>query len=114
MSNYNGKCDIYNCRNKIKKYSEFIDDYDNGGQIKRRFENTDIAFSPKLIGTSVLSYKKLNIIAELTSKYVSRQYLDNTQNNNRSIDPYFINDLRLSYSFNNFQVIEWNHNYFTY
>ncbi len=92
-------------RNKIKKFSEFIDDYDKGGQIERRFENTDIAFSPKLIGTSVLSYKKSNIIAELTSKYVSRQYLDNTQNNKRSIDPYFINDLRLSYSFNSFQVI---------
>jgi iron complex outermembrane receptor protein len=34
----------------------------------------------------------------LLSKYVGKQYLDNTSNDNRKIDPYFINDLRFSYS----------------
>ena len=93
-------------RNKIAKFSEFIDNYDMGGQIERNFEDTDIAFSPNLMGTSVLSYEKSDFIAELTSKYVSKQYLDNTQDNERSINPYFVNDLRFSYSWNNLDLIK--------
>jgi iron complex outermembrane recepter protein len=34
----------------------------------------------------------------LLNKYVSRQYLDNTTNLSRSIDPYFITDFRLSFT----------------
>jgi iron complex outermembrane receptor protein len=33
----------------------------------------------------------------LINKYVSRQYLDNTENVNRSLRPYFVQDIRLSY-----------------
>jgi iron complex outermembrane receptor protein len=29
---------------------------------------------------------------------VGKQYLDNTSNNDRSIDPYFVNNLRIGYS----------------
>ncbi len=90
-------------RNKISEFSEFIDDYDNGGQIERRFTDTDIAFSPNFIGTSVFSYERKGIVAELTSKYISQQYLDNTQDDNRSIDPYLVNDVRLSYTLDNFE-----------
>lgn len=88
-------------KNKIAEISEFIDDYDNGGQIERQFKDTDIAFSPNFIGTSVLSFEDFGFVAELTSKYVSKQYLDNTQDDARSLDPYFVNDLRLSYAFYN-------------
>ena len=34
----------------------------------------------------------------LLSKYVSRQYLDNTSNSQRSLDAFFVNDLRLRYN----------------
>ncbi len=34
----------------------------------------------------------------LLTKYVGLQYLDNTLDKARSIDPYFVNDLRLTYS----------------
>lgn len=90
-------------RNKISEFSEFIDDYDNGGQLEREFTDTDIAFSPNFIGTSVLSYEMDGLVAELTSKYISKQYLDNTQDDNRSIDPYLVNDVRLSYKLDNFE-----------
>ncbi len=33
------------------------------------------------------------------SKYVSRQYLDNTSTQSRSLDGYFVNDVRLNYNF---------------
>jgi iron complex outermembrane receptor protein len=35
----------------------------------------------------------------LVSKYVSRQYIDNTSYEYNSLDPYFVNDLKMTYSF---------------
>jgi iron complex outermembrane receptor protein len=35
----------------------------------------------------------------LISRYVGKQYIDNTSSEMRILAPYFINDLRLSYSF---------------
>lgn len=84
-------------QNKIEEFSEFVDDYDNGGQVERTFNDTDIAFSPGLIANSVFSFSKKGFSSELSSKYVSRQYLDNTENEFRDIDEYLISDLRLSY-----------------
>ena len=39
--------------------------------------------------------------AALLFKHVSRQFLDNTSNRARSLDPYTINDVRLSYNTRN-------------
>jgi iron complex outermembrane receptor protein len=33
------------------------------------------------------------------TKFVSRQYLDNTSRKDRSLDPYFINDIQINKSF---------------
>ena len=91
--------------NKIKQFSEFIDDYDNGGQQLNVFDNTDIAFSPSFITSSELSFQPVRKteIAFL-SKYVGKQYLDNTSNNERDIDAFFVNDLRLRYNISFKQV----------
>lgn len=93
-------------QNKIEQVAEFIDDYDNGGQIERIFNDTDIAFSPNFIGTSVLSFSESGFTGELLSKYISKQYLDNTQNDARSIDPYLVNDLRLSYKLSELGILK--------
>ena len=86
-------------RNRIKNFSEYIDDYDNGTQIRNDYSDTDIAFSPSFIASSEFGFKPLpNAEIALISKYVSKQYLDNTSANSRSIDPFFVNDLRLSYN----------------
>lgn len=85
--------------NKIKNFTEYVDDYDNGGQIVNNYTNTDLAFSPKFIGSSELSFlpfKKTEIA--LISKYISDQYLDNTSNSGRMLDAFFVNDLRLRYN----------------
>jgi len=85
--------------NKIKNFTEYADDYDNGGQIVNNYSNTDLAFSPNFIGSGELSFqafKKTEIA--LLSKYVSKQYLDNTSNLQRSLDAFFVNDLRLRYN----------------
>lgn len=55
--------------------------------------NTPISYSPGIIAGTQVTYKPLNgLQARWQTKYVGRQYLDNTDNIDRSIDPYFIND----------------------
>jgi iron complex outermembrane receptor protein len=62
-------------------------------------KNTSIILSPEWIGGSQLEWKAFpKFQAYLMSKYVGKQYLDNTENDHLILDPYFINDLRLTYS----------------
>jgi iron complex outermembrane receptor protein len=91
-------------RNKIEKFEEVLYDYgpdfDQYTEVVRTYTNTDIAFSPDIIAGSTLLYKPVRQIEiGLLSKYVGRQFLDNTSHRQRQIDPYFIQDVRLSYQF---------------
>lgn len=84
--------------NKVKNFKEYLDDYDNGGQIVNNYPKTDLAFSPAFVGSSTLAFKALDHAEiALISKYVSKQYLDNTANEARKLDAFFVNNLRLSY-----------------
>ena len=93
-------------RNKIDEYVRFLDDFDQGGQQREEFSDTDIAFSPSTIANSILTYRRGGLSTSLTTQYVSRQYLDNTQNVDRSIDPYLVNDVRISYRLSDLPVAE--------
>ncbi len=87
-------------RNKILNFTEYIDDYDNGGQKANQYHETDISFSPSVVGAATITVtplQKLDI--DLLSKYVSKQYLDNTSNESRKLDAYFTEDMRAVYSF---------------
>ncbi|TVQ65558.1 MAG: TonB-dependent receptor [Balneolaceae bacterium] len=85
-------------RNKISEYVRFLDDFDQGGQRRESYSNVDIAFSPSVIAGSTLSWNQRFFMAELSSQYVSRQFLDNTANSARSLDAYLRHDLRASWS----------------
>ena len=88
-------------RNKIEEFTEYIDDYsvDGAPQSVVTYSDTDIAFSPQIIGAAHIDYKPIkNLEISLLSKYVDEQYLDNTQREDRRLDSYFVNDLRLKYS----------------
>ena len=85
-------------QNKVQDFEEFIDDYDNGGQVRNVFSKTDLAYSPNFVGSSTIAFKAFKSAEiALLSKYVSQQYLDNTSNDNRKLDPFFVSNLRLSY-----------------
>ncbi|MDW3647706.1 MAG: TonB-dependent receptor [Bacteroidia bacterium] len=87
-------------QNKIKNFAEVLYNYDPFEVIVNDFENTDISFSPNVIGGATLTYMPVkNMEINLISKYVGQQFLDNTSNENRAIDAFFINDLRINYSF---------------
>jgi iron complex outermembrane recepter protein len=88
--------------NKIKGFTEFVDDYDHGGQLEVHHANKDIAFSPAVVGGLTVNIIPAKIATlSLLSKYVSRQYLDNTGNATRALQPYFLQDARLNLSIPN-------------
>lgn len=87
-------------QNKIQSFTEYYDDYDNGGQKTNLFTSTNIAFSPAIVNNTILSasiMKKTEL--RWIAKYVSRQYLDNTSRKYRSLDPYLVNDLQINRTF---------------
>lgn len=90
-------------RNKITDFTEILYDYgpdfDDFIVVTRKYKNADISFSPSVIAGSGFTYMPARQL-ELTllTKYVGKQYLDNTTNNARSIDAYVINDFRLRYT----------------
>ncbi len=62
------------------------------------YKNTSISFSPAVVsGTQVRVFPIKNMEMEWRMKYVGKQYLDNTENDALSLDPYLLNDARFSY-----------------
>jgi len=87
-------------RNKIKDFVAYIDDWDAWlEQVSVEIGTTDISFSPDIIAGSNITWNAFkNFKTSLVSRFVSRQYIDNTSSKDRSLDPYFVNDLKLYYS----------------
>lgn len=84
--------------NKITAYDYFLDNYDDGGQVQQAFQNVDIAFSPKHIAAWGLSARiTKNWEVRWQNKYVSKQYLDNTQDNSKQLKAYYVSDLSLQF-----------------
>jgi iron complex outermembrane receptor protein len=91
--------------NKIKAFDEYIDNYDtydsNGNMIQTiiHHTNTDIAFSPNLIASFGASFQPVkNMEITILSKYVGKQFLDNTSSSNRMLNAYYLTNLTASYS----------------
>ncbi|WP_048826120.1 TonB-dependent receptor [Hymenobacter sp. DG25B] len=85
-------------RNKIRNYTDYLADYDNGGEQGTAFKTTDISYSPAVVAANTFEYEPVaGLKLTLLSKYVSRQYLDNTSTKDRSIEAYFVNDARVRY-----------------
>jgi len=86
-------------QNKVIDFAEFIDDYDNGGQKINSYQSTDIAFSPAVVGGASINFLPFkNAELSLLGKYVSKQYLDNTSNNNRVLNSFYVQDVRAIYT----------------
>jgi iron complex outermembrane receptor protein len=79
--------------NKIKNFN-----YDSVGHKQTNYTKTDIAFSPNFVGSSTIAFKvSKNTEIALLSKYVSDQFLDNTSDQKRKLDAFFVNDVRVHY-----------------
>ncbi len=85
-------------QNRIRHFKEEIVDYDTYDMPVIHHENTDIAYSPSVIAGNTLTYSVGAFEASLLSKYVGKQYLDNTSNEGRSLKAYTTQDIRLKYA----------------
>jgi iron complex outermembrane receptor protein len=96
-------------RNKISNYTDYLYEYDDNGDISNtvttNYDSPDISFSPAAVLFGELVYKPLKGFAlALQNKYVSKQYLDNTQNENRKLKAYYVSNLRAGYDFSLFGI----------
>jgi iron complex outermembrane recepter protein len=86
-------------RNKVQKFTEYVDDWDTWSQVSMQHENTTLAFSPSIIANNELSFSPIpKGSITLVTRYIGKQYLDNTQDESRKLDPYIVNDIRFSYT----------------
>ncbi|MFA9370512.1 MAG: TonB-dependent receptor [Labilibaculum antarcticum] len=84
-------------KNEIKNFTEYVDDWDNGGQIATDLGTTNLAFSPEVTANSMFTYQKSGFTAQLSSQFVDEQFIDNSSSNDRKLDSYFVSNLNLSY-----------------
>ncbi len=80
----------------IRDYVESLDNYDEGGVTTVNHGTTPIAFSPSGIVSQQLTWAHRAWTATAETKWVSRQYLDNTGTKSRSIDPYTVSSVQVS------------------
>ena len=84
-------------KNKIKDFDEVVEDWDNGSQTIH-YDNSTLAFSPSAILNGFVNFHWSNFLATWHTNYVSRQYLDNTENADRSLPCYSVSNATLSYT----------------
>ncbi len=106
-SNINWSLNASFSSNKINNFTEYVDNWsywddpDNEPyQVVSRLGQTDIAFSPEVTAASHISWIPVNgLTLSLLSKYVGKQYIDNSSNEKRKLNPWFVNDFMVSYGF---------------
>ena len=93
-------------KNYVFNFNEYLYDYGNDfsefNTIINKYKKTDISFSPNIIvNNSIIWAFKKPFSVSLKSKFVGKQYLDNTSDSKRSIDPFLLNDFELNVNLNN-------------
>ena len=84
-------------QNKIKDFDEVVEDWDNGSQTIH-YDNSTLAFSPSAILNGFVTFHWNDLQATWHTNYVSRQYLDNTENADRALPCYSVSNATLSYT----------------
>jgi iron complex outermembrane receptor protein len=99
VSWFNASANFTLSSNRVNNFTEYSDDYDNGGQKEIFYASAPLSFSPSIVSGSTFNFIPVkNSELSLINKYVSRQYLDNTGSKTRSIDGFFVTDFRAAYT----------------
>ncbi len=86
-------------KNRIKDFDEVVEDWDaSSGTRTIHYDNSTLAFSPSAILNGFINFHWKNIQATWHTNFVSRQYLDNTENTDRSLPCYSVTNARVSYT----------------
>ena len=94
-------------QNKIKDFDYVVYDtqYDPADfstvsyePVVTNFSNTDISFSPNVIAGGTLTFSPVkNLDLGFITKYVGKQFLDNTSSDSKSIASYYVNNFNASF-----------------
>lgn len=90
-------------RNRIRKYVEYRDNWDTGGQDIFEYLDAPLAFSPEWMGRAEVAWYCLpekndhTLRLALIGKYIGQQFLDNTGSPNTTLPAYLFSDFRLNY-----------------
>lgn len=89
-------------RNIIPVFTDYTDNWDTGSQTQETLRNKTISFSPSIIAASIIDYYPLNKFhLILNTKFVGKQYIDNTRNPERMLNEYLVQNISLIYSIKN-------------
>ena len=93
-------------QNKIAAFEEYLDNYSAPySQVIILHKNTDLAFSPSIVANAGFSLSPVkNCSIDWLSKYVGRQFLDNTSNVTRSINPFTFSNTKTFISLYNIKM----------
>ena len=84
-------------QNKILDFNEVVEDWDNGSQTIH-YNNSTLAFSPSTILNGFVTFHHKGAALTWHTNYVSRMYLDNTENIDRSLPGYSTSNVSCSYT----------------
>ncbi|MFN8241303.1 MAG: TonB-dependent receptor [Bacteroidales bacterium] len=90
-------------RNRINEFVAYYTDYNTADwsseYLSMDLGDVDIAYSPRVISSGEITYSPSSSLdISLVSKYVGKQYFDNTMSEDRKLDPYFVTNFRLSFN----------------
>lgn len=88
-------------QNKILNYVEYATDYDDDwNEIQKINElgTTDISYSPNVVAShKIMLYPVKGLSLGIVSKFVGKQYFDNTSDSVRCLDAYAVHDFQTRY-----------------
>ena len=97
-------------QNKIQDFDEVVETRDAYWTELEptvvHYDNSTLAFSPSAILNGFVTFHHKGFEATWHTNYVSRQYLDNTQNLDRSLPAYSTSNISLGYVFHPKQVVK--------
>ena len=85
-------------RNRLLDFDEYVEDWDNGTTVIH-YDDAALAYSPGAILNGFVNVHVKGFRAQWHTGFVSRMYLDNTENVDRSLPAYSLSDLSLGYTF---------------
>lgn len=89
-------------QNKIEDFTEYAEDWGAASGFRTiHYDRSTLAFSPSAIVNGFITARWKGLTATWHTNFVSRQFLDNTQNDDRSLPCFSQSNFSANYAFNN-------------
>ena len=87
-------------KNKIKDFDEYVESWDESENYvhKNHYSNSTLSYSPSAILNGFIDFHHKGFTATWHTNFVSKQYIDNSESDVRSLPCYSQSDLQLRYT----------------